>query len=108
MIVWIRGQSKSGKTTLGKKMQSCMKNAIRLDGDDMRTVWKIGLTKEDRWEHNIRIAKLAKLLDDQGVDVIVSVICPYLDLKKQVQEITKCYFIELEGGIIHPDYPYET
>lgn len=105
MITWITGNSKSGKTTLANRMR---KNEVILDGDAMRAVWPgLGLTKEDRCEQNLRIARLAKTLDTQGFDVIVSTICPYRDLRVEVQKITGCKFIYLEGGLEGKEYPYE-
>ncbi len=105
MIHWITGNSGSGKTTLAKRMK---KEDIILDGDDMREVWPgLGFSKEDRYEQNLRIARLAKTLEKQGFDVIVSTICPYKKLREKVKEITGCRFIYLEGGKEGKDYPYE-
>lgn len=106
MITWITGQSKSGKSTLARKMR---KNEIILDGDAMRsTINKdLGFSKEDRIENNMRIARLAKELESQGFDVIVTTICPYKELREDIRKITGCKFIYLEGGIKHKDYPYE-
>lgn len=105
MITWITGNSWSGKTTLAKRMR---KHEVILDGDAMRAVWTgLGFTKEDRWEHNMRVARMAKELEDQGFDIIVATICPYRDLRADVQRITRCRFIYLEGGKEGKDYPYE-
>lgn len=104
-VTFISGQSKSGKTTLAYKLKT--DNTIVLDGDDWREIYPTGFSKKERWEHNIRIAKIAKLLDKQGFDVIVSFICPYKELREEVRKITGCRFIYLEGGIQSEDYPYE-
>lgn len=105
MITWITGQSGSGKTTKALRMRT---REIILDGDALRAVWPgLTLSREDRWEQNLRAARLAKLLEDQGHDVIVATICPYRELRDQVQEITNCTFIYLEGGKSGEDYPYE-
>jgi len=106
VIIWITGQSKSGKTTLAKKM---LKDEILLDGDVMRrTINKdLGFSKKDREENNLRIARLAKELDGQGFNVIVATICPYKELREEVRKITGCKFIYLEGGIINKEYPYD-
>lgn len=106
MITWITGNSWSGKTTLAKRM--IKQGEILLDGDAMRAVWPgMGFSKEDRCEHNMRVARMAKELEDQGFDVIVATICPYKDLRYEVQRITRCRFIYLEGGKEGKDYPYE-
>jgi len=105
MIVWITGNSGSGKTTLARQLKT--NKAILLDGDTMRGIYPTGFSKGDRWEHNIRIAKIAKMLEQQGFDVIISLICPYKKLRNEAQEICNCGFIYLAGGKKHKDYPYE-
>lgn len=106
MITWITGNSGSGKTTLAKKLLK-LDGGILLDGDSMRTVWEIGYSKEDRVENNLRIAKLARIFDEQGINVVVATICPYKDLRDSVQKITRCRFIYLDGGLSGPEHPYE-
>jgi adenylylsulfate kinase len=106
MITWITGNSQSGKTTLAKKLIS-IDGGILLDGDEMRSIWKLNFTQKDRYTHNIRVAKLAKILENQGYNIIVSTICPYIDLRKTVKEITNCRFIQLDGGKKGKNYPYE-
>lgn len=106
VITWITGNSGAGKTTLAHQSRS---NEIILDGDALRKVWTdLDLTREGRWEHNLRTARLAKMLADQGFGVIVATICPYAELRRHVQSITGCVFVYLHGG--HPatdEYPYE-
>ena len=109
MIIWITGNSGSGKTTLAKKLIEG-RNMILLDGDDMRRTISndLGFSRKDRWENNLRIAKLAKLLENQGYDIMVSVICPYEELRREVKGITNCAFLYLEGGELRgEEYPYE-
>ena len=107
MIIWITGNSGSGKTTLATQLKT--DRTIILDGDEMRKTISegIGYSKEDRWQHNLRVARLAKLLESQGFDVIISLICPYKKLRNEVQKITNCGFIYLAGGKKHKNYPYE-
>jgi len=105
-IKWISGQSKSGKTTLAKQIIKA-EGGILLDGDDWRKIYPTGFSKKERWDHNIRIAKIAKLLDAQGFNVVVAFICPYKKLREEVRKITGCRFIYLEGGIQDKEYPYE-
>lgn len=105
MIVWITGNSESGKTTLAKQMKTT--KSIILDGDEIRNIYPAGFIKEERWGNNLKIAKLAKMLEAQGFDVIVAVICPYKELREEVQNITNCSFIYLSGGVVDDNYPYE-
>lgn len=83
---------------------------VHLDGDDMRASIStdLDLSREGRVEHNLRIARLAKLLHSQGFDVVVSSICPYRDLRERVWKITGCEFIHLPGGKTGPEYPFES
>jgi len=89
MIIWISGNTGSGKTYLANKLKLVIPNVIQLDGDKMRGVWKdLGLSKEDRWENNLRNARLANVLHVQGnFNVIVSVIAPYIKLREEITEI---------------------
>ena len=96
MIIFITGDRGKGKTTLAKEL--CRKmGAINLDGDGVRRVWTdLGFSDEDRFENNMRVARLAKELEEQGFDVIVSTICPNIkNLRKEVFYICKCKFINL-------------
>ena len=106
MITWITGNSGSGKTTLARKIIKA-DGGILLDGDGMRTCWDLGFSKEDRIENNLRIARIAKVLDGQGFNIVVSTICPYRELRSGVKEITNCRFIYLDGGKTGEKYPYE-
>jgi len=96
MIIWIRGARKIGKTTLAKQLQKLMPGSLILDGDDMRDSISrgLGFSDEDRLENNVRIARLAKILEAQGFPIIVSTICPG-EIKEAVFNITGCRFIEL-------------
>lgn len=95
MIIWITGKRKSGKTTLAKQMCSKM-SAINLDGDAMRSSIStdLGYSDKDRLENNIRIAKLAVVLESQGFDVVCSTICPE-HVREDVFNITGCKFIHI-------------
>ena len=98
MIYWIYGESGSGKTTLAKKLASNPQTII-LDGDDMRGSISadLGFSQDDRRQNNLRIARLATVLERQGFDIVISTICPTEELRKEVYWITKCRFIKVEG-----------
>jgi len=105
-VTWLTGNSGSWKTTTAKAM--VQRGDILLDGDEMRKCWEdLDMSEKDRWEQNIRVARIAKVLSDQGFNVIVAVICPYRDLRRRVKTITNCKFIYLEGGRDGDKYPYE-
>ena len=112
-MIWITGNSGSGKTTLAKWIVAhCFKDEVAwLDGDEMRKLWPdLKWSREDRIENNLRIARLAKLLSDQGLVVVVSTICPYADLRNQIREMVfgNVQFVYLSGGKEPSEqYPYE-
>lgn len=94
-IQWVYGLSGCGKTTLARKLLD--RTTIHLDGDDMRRVWTdLGFSDEDRRTQNLRIANLARVLDRQGLNIVVSTICPTAELRAEVHAITGCTFIHIE------------
>lgn len=96
MIQWITGDSGVGKTTLARKMLDA--RTVHLDGDDMRRVWTdLGYSDADREAQNIRVANLARVLDRQGFNVVVSTICPTQELQDKVRAITGCVFIHIDS-----------
>ena len=109
MILWITGQSQSGKTTLAKKLISGQKNVIHLDGDETRKIWPgLSMSKEDRFEQCVRIARLAKYIDDQGYSVVISAIAPYELLRIELEKICGCKFIFIDHDkFLDSDHPYE-
>jgi len=112
-ITWFFGNSGAGKTTLSDSIKtddirSPYYNAIRLDGDKMRGVWRdLDLSKKSRYEQNRRVARLAQMFDKMGFNVIVSVICPYAELRKEIKEQINCKFIYIEGGKEGKNYPFD-
>ncbi len=84
LIWWFHGNSGSGKTRLAIEFN--VPNKIVLDADDAREVWTdLGFDKSSRVEQNFRLARLAKLLSIQGVNVCVASICPYRDLRRKIR-----------------------
>ncbi len=121
-ITWLIGNSGAGKTYLADyliqfrankwednyQLKNPYHNCIWLDGDKMRGVWPgLDFSKKHRNMQNLRIARLAKLLDKQGFNILVTSICPYKELRKRVKEITNCKFIYIEGGKEGKEYPFE-
>jgi adenylylsulfate kinase-like enzyme len=92
-IYWVTGQSGSGKTTLAYALQKEIGGVI-LDGDKMRESISLGagFSKEEREEHNLRVARLALVLSDQ-LPVIVSVIAPFESTRQIINELIKPIWI---------------
>lgn len=109
VVYWFHGNSGSGKTKLA--MSYDVPNKIVLDGDDFRECWDLGFSKEDRWEHNIRIAKIARLLSVQGFNVCVATICPYADLRRAIKKLLPnirwVYIASPDSEKPSADYPFE-
>ncbi len=106
MIIWLTGASGAGKTTLAKALVKKLRNWIILDGDEMRDSISIGagFDEKERTEHNLRVARLAKVLEKQGSNILVSVIAPFPDLRERVDLICSPKWVCLEGT--HEDKTY--
>lgn len=98
-IIWLTGQSGSGKTTIAKALQQKMSGVV-LDGDEMRNSIStdLGFAKEDREAHNLRVARLAKVLS-RNSHVIVSVIAPFDDARKKIDEIANPFWVYVERDL---------
>ena len=80
ILFWITGLSGSGKTTLAKKIFPEIKKkygpTILLDGDKCRKIMDLkGFTYKDRLSNSKKYTKLAKLLTEQNINVIFSLVC---------------------------------
>ena len=107
-IIWLTGNVGAGKTSIAYLLKERL-NAIVLDGDEMRASISLGagFSKEEREIHNLRVARLAKTLCDQGHNVVVSVIAPFESSRRKIAEIINPYWIYIKGGEIGEDKPYE-
>jgi adenylylsulfate kinase len=88
MIIWFTGQPGAGKTTLAKKLHYIKPNAFMIDGDDLRD-----LTTNKDYSINGRVnnvntaQKIAHYLHNQGKDVIVSLVSPYIDQREDFKKL---------------------
>ena len=107
-IIWLTGNVGSGKTSLAYLLKERL-NAVVLDGDELRSSIStdLGFSKEDRDKHNMRVALLAKVLNSQGFNVVVSVIAPFQSTRDKITEIIKPFWINIRGGKIAGNMPYE-
>ena len=81
---WFHGNSGSGKTRLA--IDFAKPGWVVLDADDMREVWTdLGFSEEDRLQQNARLARLAKILNIQGIHVCVASICPYAEQRRLIK-----------------------
>jgi len=91
-VLWLLGLSGAGKTTTARRLADELRRRGRqvevLDGDELReTVCKgLGFSREDRLENVKRIVYVAGLLARNGVDVIVSAITPYREMREHARD----------------------
>ncbi|MFC0330614.1 adenylyl-sulfate kinase [Paenibacillus sepulcri] len=90
-VLWFTGLSGAGKTTTAKFLEEKLRKQGRrvelLDGDELRdTICKgLGFSREERFENIKRVTYLARLLSRNGVDVLVSAITPYTEMREHAR-----------------------
>ena len=97
MVIWFTGQPGSGKTTLANEIQDrpvylktfgdkSYDKVIHIDGDDLRDVLDNKDYSEKGRRKNIQFAiDMAKVMDDKGYLVIVSMVSPYRDQREKLK-----------------------
>lgn len=79
---WFTGLPGAGKTTLATawaaQLRQGQHNAIVLDGDELRRglTSDLGFSAADRNENMRRVAEVARLLNDAGMDAVVALVSP--------------------------------
>jgi len=105
MIYWFTGQPAHGKTVLANMLKKELPNAFRIDGDEMRELF----TNKD-YSINGRVAnvsaaqKIAHYLSNEGHDVIVSLVSPYID---QREDFKKLIGSDIKEIYVHTTEPRE-
>lgn len=100
ILFWITGLSGSGKTSLAKKIFPYIVSkcgpTIHLDGDTLRNILNLhGYSYNDRVSISEKYCKILKLLTDQGINVVISLVCliekPRLWNKKNIKKYIEIY-----------------
>ena len=88
MIYWFIGQPGSGKTLLADKLkEEVLPHAYRIDGDEMRELFdNKDYSMKGRIANIDAAQKIALYLHNQGKDVIVSLVTPYLDQREEFKD----------------------
>ena len=92
-VVWLYGMSGSGKSTIANAAEKVLHQQGRmttiLDGDNLRTGLNqhLGFSYDDRRENIRRVAHVAKILAQQGILTLVSVITPRQELRDLARDI---------------------
>ena len=107
MVFWITGRKSSGKTTLAYRIAKQI-DGIVVDGDHIRKYFPTGFSDEERYDNIMRIAKLAKIIEDQGKIAVVACVSPKLEWRKEAQAMfNECIEIEMPFGTLWEDTEYE-
>ena len=102
-VMWFTGLSGSGKSTLAFALEEMLhrmnKISVVLDGDNMRQGLNsdLGFCYQDRKENLRRLGEVSKLLVQNGVIVLVSLVSPYRSERDAVRAI-------LDYGDFHEIY----
>ena len=97
MIYWFTGQPGSGKTVLADLLkEKFLPHAYRIDGDEMRDLFQNKDYSMSGRVKNIDAAqKIAHYLHNQGKDVIVSLVSPYLDQREEFKDMMEWQLQEI-------------
>jgi len=93
MVFWLYGLSGSGKSTLAVEMEKELHqqgiHSVVLDGDNLRSGLNLdlGFSDEDRRENIRRVSEVAKLFSESGIIVLVSLITPLREFRKNAKSI---------------------
>lgn len=98
-VVFLTGLSGSGKTTIAETLIGKLKRKgvvpVLLDGDEIRNAIRLtGFDEASRKRHNLNVGYMASLLEKQGKIVIVSLISPYDDIRREIRGLCR-KFIEV-------------
>ena len=87
-IYWLTGQPGAGKTVLALRLKDYLEEeygneVFHIDGDELRSLYKnLNYGREGREENIKRAQDIAKFINTQGYDVIVSLVAPYKELRE--------------------------
>jgi len=93
MIYWFTGQPGAGKTVLAKKLSywlNANKHSLpfMIDGDDMRELFSNkDYSIKGRVENVGTAQRIAHYLHNQGKDVIVALVAPYIDQREEFKNL---------------------
>jgi len=105
MIYWFTGQPAHGKTVLANMLKEKLPNAFRIDGDEMRELFtNKNYTINGRVENVGTAQRIAHYLHNQGHDVIVSLVAPYVD---QREDFKKLLGNSIQEIFVHTSEPRE-
>lgn len=101
MVILITGKPNAGKTTLAYKLkENSKKEVVILDGDELRDALNYNdYTLEGRTKWMLDVAKIAKVFERQGLDVIISLVSPLKEVRKDMLDMfEESTLVYIEGN----------
>ena len=102
MIYWLTGQPGHGKTVLGNLLKINLeskpfgKKVMHIDGDDLREIFNNKDYSKEGRIRNITFAQgLAKFLHKKDMDVVVSLVAPYKEIRESFKSDMGSELIEI-------------
>ncbi|MCX6213086.1 adenylyl-sulfate kinase [Spirosoma sp.] len=101
IVIWLTGLSGAGKTTIAQELARQLSRqgvkTCNLDGDQLRKGLNANLSysEADRTENVRRTAEVAKLMADNGIVPIVSLISPTQAMRSLARSILSCHHFVL-------------
>ena len=88
MIIWLTGQTGSGKSTIANELVSDSTGTfINIDGDDLREIFQNKDYSEVGRRKNIELAQhIAEFLHRKGFHPVVSLVSPYKDQRDKFKD----------------------
>jgi adenylyl-sulfate kinase len=94
--LWMTGLCQSGKSTISKNLKHEYGHFVILDGDEIRKGLNkdLGFTRDERKENLRRVCEVAKILNKNGIRVIVSFVSPIESVRVMAKEtIGNCFVV---------------
>lgn len=101
MIIHLIGQPGSGKTTIARELEKLIHNSIRIDGDELREIFKNKDYSEEGRRRNLTNAyNIARFLSAKNHVVILAMVSPYEDLREELKSSARVFEIFLNTNQI--------